>query len=78
MCPYADPPRTVEGQTVVEAAGACLGQVGISRLGAGIDPVSVLSLARAMGCAERPVAFLLPYAQAGVALALVEVMRDGG
>ncbi|WP_337996231.1 hypothetical protein [Oleispirillum naphthae] len=57
---------------MADAVTACVGQVGVSVLGAGVDPATVLALTRAAGREERRAAFLLPFAQAGVAQAIVE------
>lgn len=77
MCPYADPPRTADGQGLADAVTACIGQVGVSVLGAGVDPATVLALTKAAGRGERAAAFLLPFAQSGVAEAIVEGRTDG-
>ena len=77
LCPYADPPRTVEGQATAEVFQACAGQVEVSMLGAGVPPASILAMAKAIGCDMRAVAFLLPFGQAGLARAIMEARQDG-
>lgn len=62
---------------MAEVFQACAGQVQASVLGAGVDPASVLTMAKAMGCDARAVAFLLPFGQAGISRAMVEARQDG-